>query len=506
VTPRLAALVRKALISPDSPQLRGEDAFRFRHSLIRDAAYESLSKDVRADLHERFASWLQDRGADLIELDEILGYHLEQACRYRSALGIPVDRKLKAAAWRRLFDAGRRANLRHDYGAAVSLLERAAALVPAGELDLGLEVGLAEALMAAGRGAEALARAASIADRAAALSDRVAELCGRGLHGMYRTFLEPEGATDDLEHLLEEALPVFEASGDDLALLVGYYARGGVAQQRHQVDAVADALDRAAVYAARAVALHESPLLRGRATSRSDGTTPVPVLLAWLDEQESRGGSALALKGVRAAALASCGDIAKARAVLADLQAELTDRGDRYMLAVEMGLRGVEIELFASDAEAAVRHGQDACRMLEEMGHQSVLSSVAGLLAGALCELDRLAAAEAWAARAAELGASDDVGTQFLWRQAMARVLARRGEHGEAERLGREAIAIADGTDDLRRQGNAYLDLAEVLSLAGRPNEAADMLQEALDRYERKGIVAPAWKRLEGLREKIAPS
>jgi tetratricopeptide (TPR) repeat protein len=88
----------------------------------------------------------------------------------------------------------------------------------------------------------------------------------------------------------------------------------------------------------------------------------------------------------------------------------------------------------------------------------------------------------------------------------MARVLARRGEHGEAERLGREAIAIADGTDDLRRQGNAYLDLAEVLSLAGRPNEAADMLQEALDRYERKGIVAPAWKRLEGLREKIAPS
>ena len=87
VTPRLAALVRKELIRPDKAQLLGEDGFRFRHLLIRDAAYDALPKAVRADLHERFAAWLEERGADLVELDEILGYHLEQASSYRVELG-----------------------------------------------------------------------------------------------------------------------------------------------------------------------------------------------------------------------------------------------------------------------------------------------------------------------------------------------------------------------------------------------------------------------------------
>src|SRR5439155_21656043 len=59
VTPRLAALVRKGLIRPARAQLPGEDAFRFHHLLLRDAAYEVLAKSVRADLHQRFADWLE---------------------------------------------------------------------------------------------------------------------------------------------------------------------------------------------------------------------------------------------------------------------------------------------------------------------------------------------------------------------------------------------------------------------------------------------------------------
>ena len=87
VTPRLAALVRKELIRPDQAAVPGEDGFRFRHLLIRDAAYDALPKAVRAELHERFADWLEQRGAELVELDEILGYHLEQAARYKAELG-----------------------------------------------------------------------------------------------------------------------------------------------------------------------------------------------------------------------------------------------------------------------------------------------------------------------------------------------------------------------------------------------------------------------------------
>ena len=100
MTPRLAALVRKELIRPDRPQLPGEDAFRFRHLLIRDAAYDALPKATRAELHERFADWLEEHGADLVELDEILGYHLEQAYRYRRELGSTTanSQSLKAQA------------------------------------------------------------------------------------------------------------------------------------------------------------------------------------------------------------------------------------------------------------------------------------------------------------------------------------------------------------------------------------------------------------------------
>ena len=60
----LIALVRKDLLRPEQPQLAGEDGYRFRHLLIRDAAYEALSKATRAELHERFSSWIAERGTD----------------------------------------------------------------------------------------------------------------------------------------------------------------------------------------------------------------------------------------------------------------------------------------------------------------------------------------------------------------------------------------------------------------------------------------------------------
>jgi predicted ATPase len=129
---QLRALVRKDLVRPDRAVLPGEDAFRFRHLLIRDAAYQAPAKADRAELHERFARWLEDSGADLVELHEIAGYHLEQAFRYRCELG-PADdkaRRLAADAARHLDAAGRRAMDRGDTGAAVSLLERTESLLP----------------------------------------------------------------------------------------------------------------------------------------------------------------------------------------------------------------------------------------------------------------------------------------------------------------------------------------------------------------------------------------
>ena len=128
VTTRLAALVRRQLVRPDRAQIAGDDGYRFRHLLIRDAAYDALPKAVRADLHARFADWLDEHGHSLVERDEIVGYHLEQASRYRAQLGQPDAASADRAA-ARLTAAGNRAIDRQDYRAGAALLDRAAELV-----------------------------------------------------------------------------------------------------------------------------------------------------------------------------------------------------------------------------------------------------------------------------------------------------------------------------------------------------------------------------------------
>ena len=129
---RLVALVRKDLVRPEQPLLPDDDAYRFRHLLIRDTAYEALPKATRAELHERFAGWLEQQGAGLVELDEILGYHLEQSYRYREELG-PLDDRTTALAEQaatRLLAGGDHALERGDGHAVIRLLSRALALLP----------------------------------------------------------------------------------------------------------------------------------------------------------------------------------------------------------------------------------------------------------------------------------------------------------------------------------------------------------------------------------------
>jgi class 3 adenylate cyclase len=178
VPAKLVTLVRKDLVRPDEAILPGDDAFRFRHLLIRDAAYDSLPKSVRAQLHETFANWLDERASDLVERDEIIGYHLEQAYGYRRELG-SVDAAAQAVATTaagRLESAGRRALDRGDASAALSLLERASNLVSSGRVDIPLELSVVWAMFQAGRLADAAARAGAASARAAEAGDDIGQL------------------------------------------------------------------------------------------------------------------------------------------------------------------------------------------------------------------------------------------------------------------------------------------------------------------------------------------
>jgi tetratricopeptide (TPR) repeat protein len=193
------------------------------------------------------------------------------------------------------------------------------------------------------------------------------------------------------------------------------------------------------------------------------------------------------------------GRVGKAQALLADLRAEWSDRGGQLVLATLQSQESVMVELLACDPSAAAELGEAGCRLLDKLGEKGFLSTSAGNLARALYALDRLEESDAWAGRAAELGASDDATTQMLWRQARAKVLARRGESEDAEQLARDATAIGDATDMLDSQGDAYADLSEVLLLAGKPDEAAVALEQAISRYERKGNIVSTHRARERL-------
>jgi class 3 adenylate cyclase/tetratricopeptide (TPR) repeat protein len=487
VTPRLAALVRKQLIKPDKPQLPGEDGFRFRHILIRDAAYEALPKAVRANLHALFAAWLETHGADLVELDEILAHHLEQAYVYSVELGV-ADHELAASARRHLTAAGRRASLRQDFAAAVNLLERSAALAPPGQIDVALEAELAEGLFWQGNGQEALRRADLLTETAHAAGNRLAELSGRVMAARFRCFLDP-GETNRLAAVVDEALPLFEAADDQLGMYLSSFALGHVRNMRGQIDASLEAYDRAAVHA-RAAGLQDE-FVGWRASKRHYGTTHASELLPWLDEHEPRQGRNHWLQAYRAGALAMLGRIDEARETVATMRSELADRGGGASLATMLVIAASEVELVAADYARAAELAAEACKLHEADAAEGFLfAGAAEMLAQALYGLDRLEEADTWAKRAGALAAGDPSSTHG--RPVEAKVLARRGEHAAAVRLAREVIEILASTDVLNEQGNAFTDLADVLLLAGREGDAVAALEQALERYERKGNVVSA--------------
>src|SRR5207244_6634701 len=103
----------------------------FAHVLVREAAYAATPKEARAELHARFAAWLERAPHDEPEREELLGYHLEQAYRYRAELRRIDDEALalRRRAGTLLASAGRRAIGRDDAPAAVKLLQRAVPLL-----------------------------------------------------------------------------------------------------------------------------------------------------------------------------------------------------------------------------------------------------------------------------------------------------------------------------------------------------------------------------------------
>jgi len=497
--PTLLGLVRRDLVEPAASSIPGEDGFRFRHALIRDAAYAGIPKRTRADLHERFAGWveLHDRG------DELVGYHLEQAFRYREELEALDDhtRSLGERAGELLTTAGSRALARDDVPAAVNLLERGVALLPRTSAARGfmlLELAIAHMRSGAFAAAEgALEEALALAR---AEGDRRLELRTVIEREFFRMFTNAEAPAEQMTRVAEEAIPALEALGD----------HGGVARAWHllsepPVNACrwgerAAALERALEHARRAEDTRETAFVTASLMQAIElGPTPVDTAIdrAHLFLRESEGDRLLtaSILSSLAVLLAMRGEFAEARARWARAQALWETLGMAHRRAIR-ALDASTIELLAGNAAAAeceLRTGYD---MLAEIGDVHLRPTLAAYLAAVLAEEGSLGDAEALASYAESHSWEEDIVTQVMWRVARAQIQARKGEAAEAERLGREAVGLAVPTDFLDLQATALLALARVLHAAGSP-QGATVAAQAQAVYERKGnTVGAGWAAL----------
>ena len=198
-----------------------EDAFRFRHLLIRDTAYESLPKAERAELHRLFADWLERKvQSEPHQYEEIIGYHLERAYRYEAELGT-IDPELGGRAAVHFAEAGQRANDRRDGPAAVSLLERALSLLPEGDpkrCDFLTRLG--SALFETGDLSRSEALLSEAISGAQNSGDRRGEALARLHYGQVKGQTDPNWRFQDSRAEAAAAAATFEELGDHSVLSV----------------------------------------------------------------------------------------------------------------------------------------------------------------------------------------------------------------------------------------------------------------------------------------------
>jgi class 3 adenylate cyclase/tetratricopeptide (TPR) repeat protein len=488
----LLRLVHKQLIRPDRPDIPGEDAFRFSHALIRDAAYVGMPKRLRGELHERLAGWLLVRPH---APDETVGFHLEQAVTLRAELGPPDqhDRALAGEAAERLAAAARAALLRGDPGAAGRLLERAVALVPGEDparAELLIELGAA--LVDAGRLAdaerhlvEAVERARQDGDPRLAARARVELELGRQHAGAGQAAAAA---------VAESALAELARHGDEHGRARAWRLQAWIEWSSSRARAADVAWRRAAAHARNAGDERELfEILGWRASAAAFGPLPVPEAIDRCEAFRAQAGRrpvAVALILHPLGYLhAMAGDFEQARALVAEGSAIFAELG-RMEQAVSHAEATVELLAGRPDvAEALLRPGFES---LERMGERAYYGTTAAVLAHAVLAQGRAAEAAGLCAASEANAAPEDVGTQAMWRGVRARLLAADGDLGTAERLACEAAALMEPTDLLNDRADVLLDAAEVLRLAGRTDDARGITEQAIALYEQKGNVVSA--------------
>jgi class 3 adenylate cyclase/tetratricopeptide (TPR) repeat protein len=493
VQAEIASLERQGLVQPED---EAAGRWRFAHALVLDATYRGLSKELRAELHERLADWMMDTDVDQADVDESVARHLERALHLREELGERDDRSatLSERAGELFSTAGSRAFAALDFITARDLLGRAAALLPErSPRRLDLIPNLGAALADSGRTEEAEVLLTEAVDQArAAGSERDALRATVQLlsNRVYRSPTDAEIESAAVE--ARGAAYAFEALDDDVglaeaALAIAYLeeTRGRIAEARMWVS---DAFRHALAARRPREATQAAGDLLGQATF---GPLPFDRFAAEAEELLSlgeliSGGVGHALLAV--AALATGDDPGFHEHE--ERWRDVLDRNGLPWFAATQGAWIATVEISVGKAEAAERRLREAREFLAAIGNIWQVDLVDSYLCEAVGAQDRprefLRLTDAFTTSVQ----MTDRHTLIRGQLMLARAHLLRGSVVEGEAAARRALRLVMRTDFVPNHANALLTLADALDARDQSAAAAAARSEAIAKLRAKGNLA----------------
>jgi class 3 adenylate cyclase/tetratricopeptide (TPR) repeat protein len=493
------ALMRKGFITTAVPEIPGEDAFRFHHVLLRDAAYQALPKERRARMHVRVADWMDTL---LTHHHELIGHHLREAWRYMGELDADqaVRQKLGLRAASELELAANFAVVRSALPAAARLLGQAAAMLPEhsrGRVNVLVELG--DVLLTSGR----LQTAEQTLTEAVRVAQAIGDASGAAHASMLKLQValqvDPDPPLAEIRAASTQAEDTFRRRDDDLGMCRVYHTRA----LGHWFAGRCEAAGNAWVHAADHARAADRARLSGAGSALPDmlawiasaaqlGPEPAPAAIdrcLWLlEETRDQPLWQAFVRRPLGHLYAMRGEFARSRAEFAECRHVLDEMSETIHSVARD--RESEAALLEGDAIRAERMLRDSMNRLRAMGDRFMLSFSAAVLARAVEAQGRANEGYDLTLAAERLAVEGDILAHVSWRVVRARILAERGDVGEAERIAREAVELAATTDWLVGQADAAWTLASTLFAQNRQTEADRAFEDALNLYERKEAIA----------------
>jgi hypothetical protein len=463
-----------------------------------EAAYGGLSKELRAELHERLADWMEREDAERAEVDESVARQLEQAFHLREELGAHDERSADLAerAGGLFARAGSRAFASMDFISARDFLSRAAALLPeASPRRLEILPTLGAALADSGRVEEsdALVREAAHLASAAGLERDALRASVQGeANRVYRSRTDADIAS--ASEGVQRAFATFEEAIDEVGMSEAALVVNNLAYVRARCEEAQRWATTAMIHALKAGRPREAMQAAGDLVGMAlVGPVPFTRFSTAADELLAVGSPIADACGY--ALMAAAGLAAGAEDEFEGHEARRRDVVDRQGLAFLSAAHGMElsfVEIWVGRPESAERRLHEALEFFTRTANVWYESVAEMYLCEAIHAQGRrpefLRRADAFEASTLMTDRHNLIRRQVV--QAWSHLL--RGSAVESEASARRALKLLDTTDLLPDRVNALLALADALDARGMGAEAEAARRDAISVLGAKGNLAAA--------------